>query len=258
MVCKSTFCQKTFCLVMKPQIFFIYILERISSLHDCMDCHWPLVLLKCSVTSLELRLYSNYICGSWLPQGRKAALNPEARVQLTSIESVISQDCQVGNACVVQDERKLIQCSSSASLFEIWAAPPLPPSLLCRPVVALSVLLLCQARVQGSSNSSEKLRSEHKREPTGTDCCGTSRLLQTRVDPRTACPRFYLPTLLCSSPDSSLWTKRMSWPCASLQHLSITASSYICIIKLEYLCYGFMELHFNPIIECCFFLYLLI
>lgn len=139
--------------------------------------------------------YSNYIYGPWLPQGRGAASNPEAGVQLTPIESVISQDCQVGDALPAQDTRMLIQCSSTASLFDIRAAPtlcPPLPRLLGWAGVVLPGLFLCQTEVQGSSNSSQKLRSQHKSEPTGTDCCGTSRLLQTRVDPSTACPHFYL------------------------------------------------------------------
>lgn len=137
--------------------------------------------------------YYNYIYGPWLPVGKEAAWNPEAGVQLTPIESVISQDCQVGDALAAEDKRMLIQCSFSASLFNIRAALPLCPPLLSWVGAELPVLLLCQTRVQGSSNSSQKLRSQHKSEPTGTDCCGTSRLFQTRVDPSTVCPSFYLP-----------------------------------------------------------------
>lgn len=144
--------------------------------------------------------YSNYIYGPWLPTGKEAAWNPEAGVQLTPIESVISQDCQVGDALAAQDKRMLIQCSSSASLFDIRAALPLCPPLLGWVGAELPALFLCQTRVQGSSNSSQKLRSQHKSEPTGTDCCGTSRLLQTRVDPSTACPSFYLPNPVFPTP----------------------------------------------------------
>lgn len=144
--------------------------------------------------------YSNYIYSSWLPQGREAAWNPEAGVQLTPIESVISQDCQVWDALPAQDKRMLIQCSSSASLFDIWVALPFCWPLLGWAGVELPVLFLVSTRVQGSSNSSQKLRSQHKSEPSGTDCCGTSRLLQTRVDPSTACPSFYLPNLFFVTP----------------------------------------------------------
>lgn len=144
--------------------------------------------------------YSNYIYSPSLPLGREAAWNPEAVVQLTPIESVISQNCQVGDAVSAQEERMLIQCSSSLSLFDIRAAIPLCPPVLGRAGVELLALFLCQTRVQGSSNSSQKLRSQHKSEPTGTDCCGTSRLLQTRVDPSPACPRFYLPKPFFATP----------------------------------------------------------
>lgn len=136
----------------------------------------------------------------WLPLGRHVAWNPEAGVQLTPIESVISQDCQVGDALAAQDEQMLIRCSSSAPLFDIRAALPLCPRLSGWAGVELPVLFLCQTRVQGSSNNSQKLRSQHESEPTGTDCCGTSRLLQTRVDPSTACPSFYLPNPLLWTP----------------------------------------------------------
>lgn len=157
-------------------------------------------MLSCLSLIYSIKAYSNYIHSPWLPLGREAAWNPEAGVQLTPIESVISQNCQVGDALAAQDERMLIQCSSSASLFDTRAAIPLCPPLLVCAGVELPVLFLCQTRVQGSSNSSQKLRSQHKSEPTGTDCCGTSRLLQTRVDPSTACPSFYLPNAVFATP----------------------------------------------------------
>ncbi len=40
------------------------------------------------------------------------------------------------------------------------------------------------------STAVQKSRSQHGSEPSGTDCCRTSRLLQTRVDPGTVCPAF--------------------------------------------------------------------
>lgn len=40
------------------------------------------------------------------------------------------------------------------------------------------------------STAVQKSRSQHCSEPSGTDCCRTSRLLQTRVDPGAVCPAF--------------------------------------------------------------------
>lgn len=80
--------------------------------------------------------------------------NPEAGVQLTPIESVISQDCQVGDALAAQDKRMLIQCSSSASLFDIWTAFPLCQPLLGWAGVELPVLFLV------SNQSARKLRQQ--------------------------------------------------------------------------------------------------
>lgn len=189
----------------------IVMLQRASSACDCMACHWPLVLLNGSVALLELqyRKPAPLIISTALDYPEAEAVwNPEAGVQLTPIESVISQDCQVGDALAAQDKRMLIQCPPPPHLhcliFEqlFHSANPCAAgrvqSCLCR--------FLCQTRVQGSSTSSWKLRSQHKSEPTGTDCFGTSRLLQTRVDRSTSCPSFYLH----NSPDSSLWTARVS------------------------------------------------
>lgn len=115
--------------------------------------------------------YSNYIYSPWLPLGREAAWNPEAGVQLTPIESVISQDCQVGDALAAQNKRMLIQCSSSASLFDIRAALP-----LCRPLLGwagaeLPVLFLV------SNQSARKLQQQSKIEVTAQEWTNWNRLL---------------------------------------------------------------------------------
>lgn len=184
------------------------------------DCHWPLVLLlKCSVALpfwAGEACYSttNYFFSPWLPLGRAAIWNPEAGVQLTPIESVVSQDCQVllmhmqpriggGGVALMQT---LLLHSSSSPLSQSWVAPPLCPSST-QPDPTLhnwlagreAVLCLCQRIVQGTSNNSQKSRSQSRSEPSGTDCCGTSRLLSTRVDPSTECPSFYLPIPLLFS-----------------------------------------------------------
>lgn len=150
--------------------------------------------------------YSNYIYGPWLPLGREAAWNPEAGVQLTPIESVISQDCQVGDALAAQNKRMLIQCFSSASLFDIRAALP-----LCRPLLGwagaeLPVLFLV------SNQSARKLQQQSKIEVTAQEWTNWNRLLwnlQAFADTcwSTACTSFYLPnpfftTLLTAAYDS--------------------------------------------------------
>jgi len=190
-----------FCALIRPKSHDIHV-------GKCLFTTWlhglPLTpsvaqMFSCRVCSMEAS-YSNNIYGPWLPRGRNEGWNSEAGVQLTPIESVISQDCQIGDALAAQDERMLIQRSSSVSLYNFQAALPLCPPLLGWAGVELPVLFLCRTRVQGSSNSSQKLRSQHKSEPTGTDCCGTSRLLQTRVDLSAACPSFYLPNLFFATP----------------------------------------------------------
>lgn len=96
--------------------------------------------------------------------------NPEAGVQLTPIESVISQDCQVGDALAAQDKRMLIQCSSSASLFDIWTAFPLCQPLLGWAGVELPVLFLV------SNQSARKLRQQPKIEVTAQEWTNWNRL----------------------------------------------------------------------------------
>lgn len=53
------------------------------------------VLLNCQRLGSLLLHCTNYLLSPWLALGRAAVWNPEAGVQLTPIESVVSQDSQV-------------------------------------------------------------------------------------------------------------------------------------------------------------------
>lgn len=102
----------------------IRMLDRVASLNDCTDCHWPLVLLQRAVAVFAVWAPVTLITSSAL------GWNPEAGVQLTPIESVISQDCQVWDAPAAQEEPMLIRHSSSVLLFDFSShssPPPLTP-----------------------------------------------------------------------------------------------------------------------------------
>lgn len=53
-------------------------------------------------------------------------------------------------------------------------------------------VLVSSLSARSLSTAVQKSRSQHCSEPSGTDCCRTSRLLQTRVDPGTVCPAFFV------------------------------------------------------------------
>lgn len=164
-----------------------------------VDFHWPLVFcrpLSLFRSSLPPSLFphcmaslflqkANYFFIPWLAVGRAAALDPEAGVQLTPIASVIFQHRQVSrDVPSVRDtegERAKKLCWTlqpapqaapflSHTVHTHTRCPPAQGGLVARQAVP------CSCQVKKLLTTVEKSRSWRGSEPSGTDCCGTSRL----------------------------------------------------------------------------------